>query len=584
VPDFQRVIRDRSSSKILRHLAKGFRGPREKEEGWVSQRACCADQAQETPEVIPLNVESVLTVFGGLGLFLYGMFKMGDGLQESAGDRMRRILEALTSNRFMAVAVGMVVTMVIQASGATTVMAVGFANAGLVTLEQAIGITMGADIGTTITAQMVAFRLERAALPAIGLGMLMRLTARKRRTKSFADVIIGFGILFLGIDIMGNALGDLKSYPPFVRLMGSSEKDPLLGVLVGVAFTAAIQSSSATTSLLVTMASKGLVTLGAAVPIIFGANIGRTVTALIASVGTNLAARRAAVAHLLLNVIGTVLFLPLLRVFQVVAAGTSADVPRQIANAHTFFNVAMVIILFPFMKYFVVVVKKVVKGEEAVERGPKYLDPRFLKTPFSAVLQVKKEVVRMARLCQENFASAAAIFLGEGKQDRRRLDDVEAVVDELEEAISSYVAKISQQGVTDEQAKMLTSMINVATDLERVGDHSTAVIEMADYRAEHNLPFSDEAMRELKEMILRVQEVLGTTVEALEKEDKEQAAKVAGMDDAVDRMEKDLRAGHIRRLNQGICFPASGVVYLELLTHLERVGDHAVNVAEAVMS
>lgn len=350
-------------------------------------------------------------------------------------------------------------------------------------------------------------------------------------------------------------------------------------------FTAAIQSSSASTSLLVTMASKGIMSLGAAVPIIFGANIGTTSTALVASVGTNIAARRTAMAHFFFNVFGTLLFLPLLKVFEMAAAATSTDVARQIANAHTLFNVTVTLVLLPFMSQFAGIAKKVIRGEEnTVERGPKYLDPRLLKTPFSAVLQVKKEVVRMARLCQENLVTAVDVFLLQGKPDRRRFTDVEAVIDELEEAVSAYVAKISQTGVTDEQARMLTSMINVATDLERIGDHSTAVVEAADYRAEHNLPFSDDAMQELREFTGRVLEVVSVMADALEQGDTEAAVKVARMDDDIDRMEKDLRTRHIRRLNLGICFPASGVLYLELLTHLERVGDHAVNVAEAVVA
>jgi len=518
-------------------------------------------------------------------LFLYGMFRMGDGLQEAAGSKMRRILETLTGNRFLAVLVGMIVTAIIQASGATTVMVVSFVNAGLMTLEQAIGVIAGANIGTTITAQLVAFRLERAALPAIGLGMVVRLLGRKKRTKSIGDVFIGFGMLFLGISIMGGALSALKTYQPFINLMLNSQRNPVVGVVVGMVFTAAIQSSSASTSLLVTMASKGLISLGAAVPIIFGANIGTTSTALVASVGTSVAAKRAAMAHFFFNVFGTLLFLPLLKIFEAAAAATSTDVARQIANAHTLFNVSVTLILLPFMNTFAAIIKKVVRGEENyVERGAKYLDPRLLKTPFTAALQVRKEVVRMAKLCQENFSLAAAMFLGDGKVDRRRLADVESVIDELEEAISSYVAKISQNGISDEQAKTLTSAINVATDLERIGDHSTAIVEMADYRAEHNLPFSEEAIRELNDMVQKVQSVLAITVNALEKDDPSLAAKVAGMDDAIDRLEKELRAKHIRRLNQGICYPASGVVYLELLTHLERIGDHAVNIAETLMA
>lgn len=532
-----------------------------------------------------MDLQSVLTVLGGMGLFLYGMFKMGDGLQESAGDRMRRVLEALTSNKYMAVLVGAVVTAIIQASGATTVMAVSFVNAGLMTLEQAIGVIMGANIGTTITAQMVAFRLERAALPAVALGMLIRFTARKKRTKGFADVILGFGILFLGISIMGDTLSVLKTYKPFTDLMLASQSNPILGVLVGVVFTTAIQSSSATTSLLVTMASKGIMPLGAALPIIFGANIGTTSTALVASVGTNLAAKRTAMAHFFFNVFGTLLFLPLMRVFQTIAAASSLDPARQIANAHTVFNVTVTVILLPFMGLFTKIIKRVVRGDENVlEHGPKYLDPRLLKTPFTAVLQVKKEVVRMARMCQENLMTAVDVFLKSGKPDRHRFADIEAVVDELEEAVSAYVAKISQTGVTDEQSRMLTSMINIATDLERIGDHSTAIVEAADNKDEHNLPFSDEAIQELREIIGKVLDVVSITIDALEKGDTEAAEKVAAMDDEIDKMEKNLRAGHIRRLNQGICFPASGVLYLELLTHLERVGDHAVNVAEAVVA
>jgi len=535
--------------------------------------------------VVKIGIEMVLTVFGGLGLFLYGMFKMGDGLQKAAGDRMRRILEALTSNRFVGVAVGMIVTAIIQSSSATTVMVVSFVNAGLMTLEQAIGVIMGANIGTTITAQMVAFKLERCALPAIALGMTLTLLGKKRGIKGLADFLLGFGILFLGITIMGDALQPLKTYQPFLNLMVASQTNPLIGVLIGTFFTVMIQSSSATTGILVTMASRGMITLGAAVPIVLGANIGTTSTALIASVGTSLTARRAALAHLMFNVFGTLVFLPFLGPFERLAAGTSSEVARQIANAHSVFNVTVTVLLIPFITQFASMVRKLLKGTESIiEHGPKYLDARLISTPFSAVVQTKKEVVRMARLCCENLETAVAVFLGDKKGDRRRFNDIEKVIDEIEEAVSYYVAKVSQQNVTEDQAKVLTSMINVTADLERIGDHATAIVELADYRVEHNLPFSDEAVEELRRMVKDVVDVVKTAVEALEKNDKAKATAITAMDDALDEMEKELRAQHIRRLNQGICYPASGVVYLDLLAHLERIGDHAVNIAETVIA
>ena len=532
-----------------------------------------------------MNMEMVFTAFGGVGLFLYGMVKMGEGLQKAAGDRMRRILEALTSNRLASVTVGMAVTGIIQSSAATTVMCVSFVNAGLMALEQAIGVIMGANIGTTITAQMVAFKLERAALPAIALGMLFMLLGKRKGVRGFADCLLGFGMLFLGITIVGDALEPLKSYEPFLNLMLLGQKNPLLGVLVGAVFTTILQSSSAVTGLLVTMASRGIVSLGSAAPIILGANIGTTSTALMSSIGTSLTARRTALAHLLFNVIGTFLFLPFLGPFESLAARSSFEVSRQIANAHTIFNVTVTLLLLPFVPQFAAMVCKMLKGDESViEHGPKYLDARLISTPFMAVMQTKKEVVRMANLCLENLETAVTIFRGDKTKDRRRFDDIEEIIDEIEEAVSYYVAKISQHDVSDAQAKILTSVINICADLERIGDHATSIVELSDYSNEHNLPFSEEGTKELDEMISKVMESVTVAVEALESNDKSKASGIVTMDDALDALERELRAKHIRRLNQGICYPASGVVYLDMLSHLERIGDHAVNIAEEVIS
>lgn len=510
---------------------------------------------------------------------------MSEGIQQAAGSRLRRILEALTGNVVVAVLVGVIVTAVIQSSSATTVMVVSFVNAGLMTLGQAIGVIMGANIGTTITAQMVAFKLERCALPAIAMGLPLMLLGKKRSTKALGDTLLGFGILFLGITIMGDSLEPLKSYEPFINLMITSSRVPIVGVLVGTVFTTLIQSSSATTSLLVTLASRGVISFESSVPIILGANIGTTSTALIASVGTSLAARRSALAHLLFNVIGVILFLPFLDFVEPLVARLSPEVPRQVANFHTIFNVTVTLVLLPFFNQFKSLVTRLLKGEEfVIEHGPKYLDPRLAATPWNAVVQLKKEVVRMAKLCLDNFETAVKVFTGEKKADRRRFDDIETVIDELEEAISYYVAKVSQHSVSEQHSNVLTAMIHISTDLERIGDHATTIMELADYAREQDLPFSPQAREELQAMIAEVLKVLNTAIKALEMNDRNLASTVASMDDVLDRMEKDLRNQHIRRLNQGICYPASGVVFLDILSHLERVGDHAVNVAESVMA
>ena len=529
---------------------------------------------------------TILMACGGIALFLYGMTKMGEGLQKIAGDKLRRILETLTSSRLSGVAVGLIVTAIIQSSGATSVMCVSFVNAGIMRFEQAIGVIMGANIGTTVTAQMVAFRLERAALPAIALGMaLMLLGKRKSVKEGWADCFIGFGMLFLGLSITGDAVMPLQSYPPFINILCIGRTNPFLGVIVGIIFTALLQSSSAVTGLLVMLASRDVMDLGAALPIILGANIGTTSTALLASINTSLAARRTAYAHLLFNIVGVAIFFPFLKPFQQIIAYTSADMARQIANAHTIFNITTTLLLLPLMPQFTSLVCKLVKGtEQAIEYGPKYLDAKLVSVPFMAVVQTQKEVIRMAKLCLENLETAVGIFRGDPKIDRKRFDNIEETIDEIEEAISYYVAKVFQQDVNSAQAKILTSAISISADLERIGDHATAIVELADYKEKHNLPFSQEAVEELNEMLDKAVESVRTVVEALETGDKRKAASIIPMDDVLDELERNLRSRHIQRLNKGICYPASGVVFLDMLSHLERIGDHAVNIAEEIMS
>jgi phosphate:Na+ symporter len=318
---------------------------------------------------------------------------------------------------------------------------------------------------------------------------------------------------------------------------------------------------------------------------VLGANIGTTFTALLASINTSLAARRTAYAHFLFNVIGVLIFLPLLGPLESIAARSGLNAARQIANAHTIFNVVTTLLLLPLTPQFVALICKIVKGHElTLEHGPKYLDAKLVSIPFMAVVQTQKEVVRMAKLCLENLETAVAIFWGDKRKDRKRFDNIEDVIDEIEEAISYYVAKIFQQEVNSAQAKILTSAISISADLERIGDHATAIVELADYKENHNLPFSDEAVKELDDMISKAVESVRVVVDALENNDKQKAASIIAMDDILDDLERELRARHIKRLNHGICYPASGVVFLDMLSHLERIGDHAVNIAEEIIA
>ncbi|HHV78907.1 MAG TPA: Na/Pi cotransporter family protein [Firmicutes bacterium] len=512
------------------------------------------------------------------------MQMMSEALQKSAGDRLRRILEAFTKAPLKGVLVGTVITALIQSSSATTVMVVGLVNAGLMTLKEAVGVIMGANIGTTITAQMVSLKLGAYAMPAIGIGFGFSFLGRTKLQKYFGQLVLGFGILFLGIDLMGDAVSPLKESAVFERFVASVGNNRLLGVVGGAVFTGIIQSSSVTTSLLVTMASQGLITVREALPIVLGANIGTCVTALLASVGTCVAARRAALAHLLFNIIGCTVFLFLMGPLEYISTLTGSNPAHQVANAHTIFNVSTTLLLLPAFNYFVSAVTRLIPGSEGpLEFCPRYLDARLLKTPSLALAQAKKEALRMASLAEENVTLAMGLFFNQKKGDVEKIDSQEKLVDMLEARINEYLAKLAQSKLSEEQTKTLTALIHVVDDLERVSDHAQNISTLGVYKYEERLPFSDEAMKELKEMYDLVLNTLKKSIKAFESNDLGIAATIAGLDDIVDDMEKRLRKGHIKRLNEGRCYPASGVLYLDLINDLERVGDHAVNIANALL-
>lgn len=535
-----------------------------------------------------MTISLISGLLGGLGLFIYGMMQMGDGLQKAAGDRMRRILEALTARTWMGVIVGAVVTAVIQSSSATTVMLVSFVNAGLMTLKQAVGVIMGANIGTTMTAQLIAFDLSDLALPAVGLGFIITFFSRKKIHKYLGQVILGFGLLFLGMTVMTDTMRPLRDNPAFVQWIANFGKYPFLGVLAGLAMTMIIQSSSATIGLLMAAASQGLVGFDAAIPVLFGDNIGTCITAVLASIGASLSARRTALAHVLFNVFGTILFLTLLPLFKtfVHMVTPSGDIERLIANAHTSFNVLNTLVWLPMAGLLARVATVVYPGQEiVVEQGPKYLDKRMLSTPSVALQLAVKELVRMAGIAREMVKDAGqALLAGKPSAVSKSINAREEVVDNLQAEIILYLSTLMAQGVlTQPQSTRLAGMLHVVNDIERIGDHAVNISEFAIDRVEQGLEFSDEAKSELGDLFRRVDEVISDAVQALEKNDPALAQDVWEKEKYIDELEDVLRTSHLRRLNQGRCSPASGVIYVEVVDNLERMADHAVNLADAVV-
>lgn len=528
--------------------------------------------------------EIALSAVGGLGLFLFGIQMMASGMQKAAGDKLRRILEVLTNKPVIGVLTGIFVTLLVQSSSTTTVMVVGFANAALMNLSQAISVIIGANIGTTVTAQIVSFKnIYVLALPAIGIGSILNFFARRRLHRYLGQTLLGFGLLFLGIMTMSEGLSPLKEAATFERFLVQFSESPLLGVLCGAAFTALLQSSSAATGVIIALATRDLITFTAAVPLVLGTNIGTCITAFLAGIGANVAARRAAAAHILFNIIGVILALMFLKPFSSLILETSADVSRQVANAHTIFNVLNTLILLPFLKYYTRLTCLVVPGpDEEIEVGPKYLDRRILKTPAMAIGGTKKELLRMYNIAREMVAEAVQSFHKNDMKKVRHLEQMEDLVDDLEKEINIYLAELSQHSLTQHESKIIAGYMSAANDLERVGDHARNIIQLAEIKAEDKLPFSDQALEEIELIYNQVKSMLERCAVAFEQEDKALARQVIKEDDEIDRMEKTLRKSHIERINTKKCHPSSGVIFLDILSNLERIADHATNIAQVV--
>lgn len=528
-------------------------------------------------------LKMLIALFAGLGLFLYGMKIMSDALQKSAGDRMKRLLEILTKNKLIAVLVGTTITAIIQSSSATTVMVVGLVNAGIMNLTQAVGVIMGANIGTTMTAQIIAFKFKDIIPYAIIIGAALVLFTNKKSYKQLGEFFLGFGILFMGMHAMSDAMKPLKDIPAFTQFMVDLQHNPLLGVLAGLGLTAIVQSSSATIGILQALAMQGLVPIEAALPILFGDNIGTCATALLASIGASVTAKRAAIMHLTFNIIGTVIFVILLKPVLSLVVATATEPVRQIANAHTFFNLANTFIQLPFSALLIAFATKVVPGKvEHDQFELKYLDKRILETPSIAVGQIVKEIVRMGEIARCNVEKGVMAIINQDEKVIAELYNNEKVINELERRIGEYLKEVSNLAIGEEQQKKVGSLFNTIHDVERMGDHAENLAELAQYNIDNRISFSSHAIEELKVIFEAVDKALENAFAALSTEDRAYVDNVDMYENQVDELRTRLRDSHIKRLNRGECSINAGVVFLDVVTNLERVSDHCVNVADVV--
>ena len=551
-------------------------------------------------------LSSLFSLFGGLGMFLYGMTVMSDGMQKAASSKMSKFLNIVTENRVMAVILGAGITALVQSSSATTVMVVGFVNAGILNLSQSVGIIMGANIGTTITAWMVSltqvsgsalsiFKPEFFAPLLVGFGSFRLLFGKKGNDDLLADFCVGVGLIFIGLEFMSSAVSPYANSPIFSRAFQIMGGNPILGILTGAVVTGLIQSSAASVSILQTLALSGAVPRAAGFYITLGQNIGTCVTAMISSAGASRTAKRAAMIHLLFNVTGAVLFgiliflmsLPFASFFQ----GRLS--PVEISMFHTIFNISCTIVLFPFADLLVALSGKLVletkKDKEEAENPNHYteveksliqhLDLRILESPAIAIAAAKSEVVNMARITEENIHHATDILLEEKTEEIPEIFKQEKVIDNMQKLLTEYLIHIGNLSLNEMQKLEVNNMFNTITDIERAGDHAENIAEQAKFAEEHAISFSEIGQDDIRKISKTVVESFHASIDAFEKNDLDMVVKTAHLEDQVDEMEEDMRETHIERLNSGACAPQAGVVFLDVISDLERISDHADNIA-----
>ena len=545
---------------------------------------------------------------GGLGLFLFGMKIMSEGLQKVAGNKMRKILSVVSNNRFVGCGVGAIVTSVIQSSSATTVMLVGFVDAGLMTFIQATGVVLGANIGTTVTAQLIAFKITAYALPAIAVGVILKFFLGRRKWIYVGDVLLGFGLIFFGLATMKAGFAPLKDHPSFVAVFTRFNADDMLSIslciLVGTVMTMILQSSSATIGITMALASQGLLTFEASVALILGDNVGTTITAQLASIGASINARRTARAHAIFNIIGVLLIVAIFPFFLKMVIGATSgmmdigppdllvngqkpNIGRYIANAHTGFNFINAIFFLIFLKYLVKVTCWLVpekQGEGTIEelRYIKFIDNRYIDTPSVAIAQARAEIVRMGEAVQLMYNDVVYSLENRKLEELSKWRKREDVIDSLQKVITQFLTEVMQKSVSPEESKEIASLMRMANNLERAGDGVENIAELLEELIGQNLHLSEGGSRDYELIAGKVGDFLNLIVKAITKEDKDIMLHAQQLEDDIDRMREEMRGNYIMRLQSGLCTVDPGLILVDMLTSFEKIGDFCYNIAQAV--
>ncbi|MDD6059695.1 MAG: Na/Pi cotransporter family protein [Ruminococcus sp.] len=536
-----------------------------------------------------MGVTEIFALLGGLALFLYGMQMMSDGLEAAAGDKMKSILEKLTSNRFLAIAVGAVITAVIQSSSATTVMVVGFVNTGIMSLRQAVWIIMGANIGTTITGQLIALDVGAAAPLIAFIGVAMIVFLKKPKVQHTGKIAAGLGVLFIGMDMMGGSMAPLKESESFISIM-TEFSNPALGILAGAVFTAVIQSSSASIGILQTLAAMGLIGFDSAVFVLFGQNIGTCITAVLASIGTNRSAKRTTIIHLSFNIIGTAIFTTLCLLLPVTdwVKSISPDLPAsQIANMHTVFNVATTLILIPFGNYLAKFAEKILPDTESKNQAStiSVLSDEFRRsrtTLGSSAVHIdvlSQEIEKMISLAGRNTEKCYQVVIDSDSRLMQEIDETEEIIDTMNKEISQFISKILINNKSGESVADIEEYFLITGNAERIGDHAVNIAGYTEVIKRKSIVFSEEARSELIEMQNVSKQVIEKILDRNDSPEK-WLSRVAELEQKIDDMTVSYREKHLERMRQGKCTEGACVLYSELLTDFERIGDHALNIAQ----
>lgn len=539
-----------------------------------------------------MEISIIVSLMGGLGLFLLGMKQMSDGLEKAAGAKMRSILEAVTTNQIMGTLVGILFCAVIQSSSATTVMAVSFVNAGMMNLYQAAGVIMGANIGTTVTSQLVSFNLSAYAPIFLFVGVILTQFVKNDRLKKIGEVVLGFGVLFMGLSVMSGSMASLKDSPQIAAMLGGL-RSPILGIVMGTIITAIIQSSSVTVSILLLMAQQGLIELPICFYIILGCNIGACMSALLASLSGKKDAKRAALIHLFFNIIGTIIMYLVLTlagglVLDVIKGISGSDPGRCVANAHTLFKICQVLILLPFTKGIVKLTYLAVPGVEEKGAGAEfqlfYIGKTSMFSPTTAVIEAVRELEHMGALAYENLNRGLEALINLNEAKINKVYAVEKQINFMNHAITDYLVKIGQMTLPIDDSKSIGALFHVVNDIERIGDHAENLADSAKSRIAENISFSEESLQELREMSAKVNKILEYSIDMFAHSTKDHMQDIMELENEIDLMERQFQKNHVERLTRNECSAASGMVFSDVMSGFERVADHATNIAYALLA